>query len=53
MDLIFTDTPGVVASNAGNPIVISDYCYLSAIIRAKEAVSDVYLFIYFFFCKIY
>ena len=41
LDLIFTDTPGVVAGNVGSPIGTSDHCYVSAIIKAEHAVPDI------------
>ena len=41
LDPIFTDTPGVVAGNAGNPIGTSDHCYISAIIKTEHAVPDI------------
>ena len=41
MDLIFTDTPGVVAGNVGSPIGTSDHCYISAIIKTEHAVLDI------------
>ena len=41
MDLIFTDTPGVVAGNVGSPIGTSDHCYVSVIIKTEHAVSDI------------
>ena len=33
LDLIFTDTPGVVAGNVGSPVGTFDHCYVSAIIN--------------------
>ena len=41
LDLIFTDTPGVVAGNVGSPIGTSDHCYVSAIIKTEHAVPDI------------
>ena len=41
LDLVFSDTPGVVACNVGIPIESSDHCYVSATIRAEQAVPDV------------
>ena len=41
MDPIFTDTPGVVAGNAGSPIGTSEHCYVSAIITTVHAVPDI------------
>ena len=41
MDLIFTDTPGVIAGNVGSPIGTSDHCYVSAIIKIEHAVPDI------------
>ena len=41
LDLVFTDTPGVVACNVGIPIGSSDHCYVSATIRTEQAVPDV------------
>ena len=41
LDLIFTDTPGVVAGNVGCPIGTSDHCYVSAIIKTEHAVRDI------------
>ena len=48
LDLIFTDTPGVVAGNVGSPVGTSDHCYVSAIIKTEHAVPDIS-----FSCKIY
>ena len=48
LDLIFTDTPGVVAGNVGSPIGTSDCCYISTIIKTDHAVPDIS-----FSCKIY
>ena len=49
LDLIFTDTPGLVAGNVGSPVIgTSDHCYVSAIIKTEHAVPDIS-----FFCKIY
>ena len=48
LDLIFTDTPGVVAGNVGSPIGTSDHCYVSAIIKTEHTVPDIS-----FSCKIY
>ena len=48
MDLIFTDTPGVVAGNVDSPIGSSDHCYVSATIKTEKAVPDIS-----FFRKIY
>ena len=41
LDLVFTDTPGVVACNVGIPVGSSDHCYVSATIRTEQAVPDV------------
>ena len=41
LDLIFTDTPGVVAGNVGSPIGTSDYSYISAIIKTEHSVPDI------------
>ena len=41
LDLIFTDTPGVVAGNVGNLIGTSDHSYVSAIIKTEHAVPDI------------
>ena len=41
LDLIFTDTLGVVAGNVGSPIGTSDHCYVSAIIKTEHAVPDI------------
>ena len=41
MDLIFTDTPGVVAGNVGSPVGTSDHSYVSAIIKTEHAVPDI------------
>ena len=41
LDLIFTDTPGVVAGNVGSPVGTSDHCYVSAIIKIEYAVPDI------------
>ena len=41
LDLIFTDTPGVVAGNVGSPVGTSDHCYVSAIIKTEHAVPDI------------
>ena len=41
LDLIFTDTSGVVAGNVGSPIRASDHCYVSAIIKTDHAVPDI------------
>ena len=41
LDLIFTDTSGVVAGNVGGPIGTSDHCYISAIIKTEHAVPDI------------
>ena len=42
MDLIFTDTPGVVVvGNVGSPTGTSDHCYVSAIIKTEHAVPDI------------
>ena len=41
LDLLFSDTPGVVACNVGAPIGSSDHCYVSATIRTEQAVPDV------------
>ena len=40
LDLIFTDTSGVVAGNVGSPIGTSDHCHVSAIIKT-EHVPDI------------
>ena len=48
LDLIFTDTPVVVAGNVGSPIGTSDHCYVSAIIKTEHAEPDMS-----FSCKIY
>ena len=40
LDLIFTDTPGVVAGNVGSPIGTSNHCYVSAI-KTEHAVPDI------------
>ena len=37
-DLIFADTPGVVAGNVGSPVGTSDHCYVSAKIKTEHAV---------------
>ena len=41
LDLIFTDTPGVVAGNVSSPVGTSDHCYVSAIIKTEHAVPDI------------
>ena len=41
LDLIFTDTPGVVAGNVGSPVGTSDHCYVSTIIKTEHAVPDI------------
>ena len=41
LDLIFTDVPGVVSSNIGNPIGTSDHDFVSAIIRTEQAVPEI------------
>ena len=41
LDLIFTDTPGIVAGNVGNPVGTSDHGYVSAIIKSEHAVPDI------------
>ena len=41
LDLIFTDTPGVVAGNVGSPVGTSDHSYVSAIIKTEHAVPDI------------
>ena len=41
LDLIFTDTPGVVAGNVGSPVGTSDHCYKSATIKTEHAVPDI------------
>ena len=41
LDLIFTDTPGVVAGNVGSPVGTFDHCYVSAIIKTEHAVPDI------------
>ena len=41
LDLIFTDTFGVVAGNVGSPIGTSDHCYVSAIIKTEHSVPQI------------
>ena len=41
LDLIFTDTPGVVSGNLGSPAGTSGHCYVSAIIKTEHAVPDI------------
>ena len=41
LDLIFTDTLGVVAGNVGIPNGTSDHCYASATIKTEQAVPDI------------
>ena len=41
LDLIFADTPGVVAGNVGSPIGNSDHCYVSAIIKTEHSMPDI------------
>ena len=41
LDLIFTDTPGVVAGNVGSPVGTSDHSYVSAVIKTEHAVPDI------------
>ena len=41
LDLIFTDTPGVVAGNVGSPTGTSDHSYISGIIKTEHAVPDI------------
>ena len=41
MDLIITDTPGVVAGNVGSPIGTSDHCYALPIIKTEHTVPDI------------
>ena len=45
--ILVTDTPGVVGGNVGSPIVTSDQCYASAIIKTEHAMPDIS-----FSCKI-
>lgn len=37
LDLIFTDTPGVVTTNVGSPIGTSDHSFVSAVIKTQQA----------------
>ena len=41
LDLIFSDTPGVVAGNVGSPVGTSDHCYVSAILKTEHAMPDI------------
>ena len=43
LDLIFTDTPGVIAGNVGIPVGTSDYCYIyiSGIIKTVHTMPDI------------
>ena len=41
LNLIFPDIPDVVASNVGRPVETFDHCYLSAVIKTKQAVPDI------------
>ena len=36
LDLIFSDTPGVVTYNVGTPIATLDYSYVSAVIKTEN-----------------
>ena len=40
LDIIFTDTPGVVVGDVGSPVGSSDHCYVSAIIKTEHDVPD-------------
>ena len=40
-ELVFTDTPGVVAGNVGSPIGTSDDSYVSAITKTEHTVTDI------------
>ena len=48
LDLLFTDSPGVVAASVGTPMGTSDHSAICAIIKTKQAMPDVS-----FSCKIY
>ena len=41
LDLIFSDTPGIVTCNIANPIGTSDHSYVSAVIKTEQPVPDV------------
>ena len=41
LDLLYTDTPGVVACNVGGPIGTSDHSFISAVIKTEQTVPDI------------
>ena len=41
LDLIFSDTPGIVTCNIANPIGTSDHSYVSAVIKTEQPVPNV------------
>ena len=41
LDLIFTDTPGIVAGSVGSPIGTSDHSFVSAIIKTEQAAPEI------------
>ena len=41
LDLLFTDSPGVVAASVGTPIGTSDHSAICATIKTEQAVPDV------------
>ena len=41
LDLLFSDTPGVVSCRVGGPIGTSDHSYISAVIKTEQTVPDV------------
>ena len=41
LDLVFTDTPGVVACSVGIPIGSTDHCYVFATNRTEQYMPDV------------
>ena len=41
LDLLFSDTPGVVSCRVGSPIGTSDHSYVSAVIQTEQTVPDI------------
>ena len=41
LDLLLTDSPGVVTARIGSPIGTSDHCFVSAVIKVDQSVPDI------------
>ena len=41
LDLLLTDSPGVVTARIGSPIGTSDHCFVSAVIKLDQRVPDI------------